>query len=203
MKYRLALGALIASFFASVPALAIVEARLTYSLLASSPDYSKLYTSGSSAPSAAANAGLGADVLVFIPLTGWGFGIRQENLGITVSGNSVEAKSTANRTAAMASYRFINTLLHLGVNFTYGLSHSNSMEITDGNNKLKWEPDSASSYTAGVEAGVGLGLFVLGGEMGYESLKWNKMKDSTGTSTQTPDIDMTGIYTKVYLGFGF
>lgn len=197
--------ALIASLLVSAPAFAIIEARLTYGLLASSPKFDDLYSTAStnSAP-VVANGGLGGDVLVFVPLTGWGFGLRQENLGLDASANKVDLKSSANRTALLVSYRFINTLLHVGTNFSYGISHSNSFEITDGNSSTsyKWSPDSASSYSAGVEVGVGLGTFVLGGELGYESLKWNKMKDSTGTSTNTPDIDMSGTYTKVYLGFG-
>jgi len=80
------------------------------------------------------------------------------------------------------------------------------MDVTDSGNSAfssKWEPDSAASYSAGVDVGVGLIGFVLGGEAGYESLKWNKMKDSTGHVANTPDTDMSGSYMKIYLGFGF
>lgn len=189
------------------PANAIVEIRATYTVLGSSPSFTDLYGGPSgSVPSVVPMNGLGFDALVFIPLTGWGFGLRQENLGLKADSNGVSFDAKANRTAGVATYRFINTLLHVGVVGTYGLSHTSSMDVGDtGNSSFssKWEPDSATSYSAGLDVGVGLIGFVFGGEAGYESLKWNKMKDSTGHVTNTPDTDMSGTYMKLYLGFGF
>lgn len=203
MKFRLGLVVFLASFFAASTSSAIVEARLTYGLLASSPSFEDLRTSTTAVPSAVANAGLGVDALVFVPLTGLGFGVRYENLGFKAGGNGLEYDSKTTRTAAMATYRFINTLLHLGTTFTYGLSHSGSIEVTDGANRLKWEPGSTSSYSLGLDVGVGLAGFVLGGEAGYQSMKWTGMKDGSGTSGSTPDTDMSGTYFKAYFGIGF
>lgn len=180
---------------------AIVEARLTYGGLVSNPDFGKLYSGTTSVPSVAPNYGMGFDGLIFIPLSGLGFGVRYENLGAAASSSGLEFKSTANRTSAVFAYRFINTLIHLGPIFTYGLSHSGGMAVSEGATKYDWQAGSVSSYSAGLEAGVGLGLFILGAEVGYQSLKWSKMEDKNSTSTSTPDIDMSGTYTKVFLGF--
>lgn len=204
MKRLGCLAAALICFGAAAPAMALVEARLTYGLLVSNPNLGSLYTGTSTVPSVAPNYGLGADVLIFPPLMSWGFGLRQENLGLNASGGGLEFKSTATRSSAVLAYRFINTLLHVGTIFTYGLAHSGGVEVTEGGGtlSLKWEPGSVSSYSAGIEAGIGLGLFVLGAEAGYQSMTWNKMKDSTGTSTSRPNTDMSGTYSKIYLGLG-
>lgn len=188
----------------AAPAHALIEARLTYGLLASTKaELADLRTSAVEVPSIVPNYGLGADALVFIPMTGLGLGLRYENLGLKAKDNGLEYKSTATRTAVLASYRLINTFLHLGPIFSYGLSHTNKMDVSDASTgqSFNWKPDSTSSYQIGLEAGVGLLAFVVGGEVGYENMKWKKMKDSSGNSSSTPDIDMSGTYGKVYLGF--
>lgn len=197
-------AALVTTFALAAPAHALVEARLTYGLLVSNPQLGDLYNGATSIPSVAPNYGLGGDVLVFLPLTGWGFGVRQENLGLTASSGGLDFKSTATRTSAVVAYRFIDTILHVGTLFTYGLSHKAGFDVDESstNTHLRWEPGSVSSYSAGLEVGVGLGIFILGAEAGYQSLKWNGMTDSSGGSTNKPDTDMSGSYTKVYFGFG-
>jgi hypothetical protein len=184
---------------------AIFEGRLTYTLLASKPDLGALYTGSTSVPSAAANYGIGGDALFFIPLTGYGAGLRYEDLGATASANGLEFASVAKRTSILLTYRFINTFLHLGPIFSYGISHTNSMKVTDKNNAAlgaNWEPGSTKSYQIGLDVGFGLVGFVVGGELGYQSMMWEKMKDLKGVSTKTPDTDMSGTYAKVYVGIG-
>lgn len=190
------------ALFVSTTAHALVEARLTYGLLMSKPDYAPLYTGALTLPGAAANYGVGVDALAFIPLTGWGFGVRYENMGATASAGGLEFKSTATRTSVLVAYRIIDTIIHLGPIFSYGLSHTNGMKVGDGTLGFDWKPGSSSSYSVGLEAGLGLGLFLLGAEAGYQNMKWNSMKDGTGTSANTPNTDMSGTYAKVFFGFG-
>lgn len=182
---------------------ALVEARVSYGLLAGSPDLTQLTISGApTAPSAASNYGVGADILVILPVIGLGGGLRYENLGFKVSNSGLEYKTTTSRTALVLNYRLINTLMYLGPIFTYGLSHTNNMTVSYNGSSADISPDNSSSYSGGLEAGVKLGGFLLGAEAGYESFKWNKMTDKNSVITSQPDIDMSGAYFKVMLGFG-
>ncbi|MBX2987423.1 MAG: hypothetical protein KF802_05970 [Bdellovibrionaceae bacterium] len=201
MKMTFLLSALLlACMGLGSPAHALVEARLTYTALASGADLTKVYPAGTlEVPSIVPNVGLGGDLLIFVPMTGVGFGLRQENLGFKASKDALNYESTAARTSAVFAYRLINTVLHIGPIFTYGLSHSGKMKVDDGTNKYEWEPGSSSSYSAGIEAGVGLAAFVLGAEAGYQNMKWNKLKDKEGDAA-TPDLDMSGSYMKIFLG---
>lgn len=185
-------------------ALAIVEARVTYGALSSSPDLAKVdVSSGASAiPSAAANYGVGADLLIIVPFLGLGGGLRYENMGFKINSNGFAYKTTTTRTSLLLNYRLIDTLLYLGPIFSYGISHSNNMTASYANNAADMSPDSASSYTAGLEVGAKLGGFILGAEMGYQSFKWDKMTDKNNFITTTPDLDMSGSYFKIALGFG-
>lgn len=190
--------------FATQPASALFEARMTYSLLASKPDLAPLYVGGtSSIPSVSANAGMGGDILFFPPLLDWGFGARVENLGFKVNSGNLEYKSTANRTALLVSYSFIDTLLHVRTLFSYGLSHSGGMKVTEsGVADLNWEPGSVSSYQVGLDVGVGLAGMVIGGEAGYQSMKWTEMADKNNSTANKVNTDMSGTYMKVYVGIG-
>lgn len=204
MKRRFAIWAALAILGISSQALAIFEARFTYGALASSPDLTQIYTGTGTLPSTVPNYGVGGDLLVFIPLTGIGLGVRYENLGITATANGISAKSTATRTAAVLAYRLIDTILHIGPIFTYGISHNSGFSLDDNSAGLhySWAANSTSSYSAGLEANVSLLGFLAGAEVGYESMKWNGMSDSTGTSAKTPNLDMSGSYGKVYVGIG-
>lgn len=191
---------------AAAPAHALFEARLTYTVLASNPDLASLYTGASSdVPSAAANYGMGADVIVFPPLFGgWGFGGRMENLAMTATSGDMEYKSNAQRTSLLVTYRFIDTLLHLGLVGTYGIGHTNSMKVTKTSPAVnsEWEPGSTSSYQLGVDVGAGLAGFVFGGEAGMENMKWKDSADKNNAAASKKDIDMSGTYVKFYVGFG-
>lgn len=205
MKYMIGfLGLFLGTILGLQSAQALVEARVTYGLLASSPDLKSVDVSSGAGtiPSAAANYGIGADALVIIPILGLGAGLRYENLGFKVSSNGFDYKTTTTRTAVLLNYRIINTLIYLGPIFSYGLSHSNNMTASYGANSADLSPDSSTSYTAGLEGGIKLGGLMLGAEAGYQSFKWSKMKDKNNVITTTPDLDMSGTYVKVAFGFG-
>lgn len=194
---------LILCLFGFSAAHALVEARVTYGALASKPDLAAIYNLGTSTvPSVAPNAGIGFDALFIVPIVGIGGGIRYENLGFNARSGSLEYKSQVTRTSLIVNYRLINTLMYLGPIATLGLSHSGGIKWTEGNTATDFTPDSTSSYTVGLEAGVGLLGFLVGAEAGYQNMKWNRMKDSTNTFTGTPNLDMSGTYFKVILGFG-
>lgn len=180
---------------------ALVEARLTYGALGSKPDLTAIYSGATAVPAVAPNVGIGFDALFIVPVIGIGGGIRYENLGFNASSGSLEYKSQATRTSVIVNWRLINTVMYLGPIATVGMSHTNNIKWTEGANSTDFSPDTTSSYSVGLEAGVSLLGFLVGAEAGYQNMKWNKVKDSTGTFAGTPDLDMSGSYMKVILGF--
>jgi hypothetical protein len=181
---------------------ALVEARLTYGALGSKPDLATIYNGTTSVPAVAPNMGVGFDALFIVPIIGIGGGIRYENLGFTASSGGLEYKSQATRTSLLVNWRLIDTIMYLGPIASVGMAHTNSMKWSEGSNRAEFSPGASESLTVGLEGGVGLLGFLVGAEAGYQSMKWKSMKDSTGTFTNTPDLDMSGTYFKVILGFG-
>jgi hypothetical protein len=192
------------SIFCINSAHALVEARLSYGLLGSKPDLASVYNGTTAVPAIVPNLGLGVDAIFVVPIIGLGGGLRYENLGFTASSNGLEYKSQITRTSLIVNFRLINTIMYLGPIATLGLSHSNNIKWTDSNTGLSADlsPDSAGSYSVGLEAGIGLLGFIIGAEAGYQNLKWNSLKDSKGVITSTPDLDMSGTYAKIMFGFG-
>ncbi|MEK6774979.1 MAG: hypothetical protein AABY64_13640 [Bdellovibrionota bacterium] len=197
--------------FSAPSARALFEARLTYGLLGSGPDLTSVYSgTASDVPSIAPNYGLGVDAIFVLPVVGLGFGARYENLGFKISNNGLEYKTSSTRTALVLNYRLINTLIFLGPIATYGISHSNNMKWTTTSAgpsvgsgvSADLTPETSTSYTVGVEAGIKLLSFLVGAEVGYEDFKWKKMTDSRGAVTTNPDLNMSGTYAKVLFGFG-
>jgi|GEM_PF-4649684 len=182
---------------------ALFDIRLTGTLLASKPDLTSVNV-GSNL-SYTPSFGFGGDVLVSPPLFDLGFGVRVESLGTTLSKDSITVKTTNSRTALLVDYRFINTLLLIGIIGSYGISHSGGVKVSDSLTGIEydWQAEKVSSYSLGVEAGVKLLGFILGLEVGTESMKWANLTDKNNVSGASTDLDMSGPYTKVFLGFGF
>lgn len=194
--------AIVTGSLISTPAHAIFEARLTYGLLASSPTLEPLFTGSPTLPTVAPTYGLGADAIVSPPLFPIGFGIRYENMGVDASSNGIEFKANYTRTALLLNYRIVDTLLFLGPIFSYGVSHSGDIKaIQNGSETANFGSTKISSYSAGIEAGVKLIGFHVGAEVGYQDFRWNDAVDKTG-NVATQDINMSGSYAKVLLGFG-
>lgn len=186
----------------SYPAQALIEAKLTYGLLAANPDLTQLYGGTTSTPSVTPTYGLGADLLVKLPLVPVGFGLRYENMGLTASNSGLEFKAEYTRTALLLNYRLIDTVLHLGPIFSYGLSHNTKIKATEnGTTRSDFSSNSVSSYSIGLEVGVQLISFLVGAEVGYQDFRWKNAHDSTGNFSDR-DINMSGTYGKVMIGLG-
>lgn len=197
----LALTIITGSLFAT-PAHAIFEVRLTYGLLASKPDLAPLFTGNPEVPTVAPTYGLGADAIISPPLFPFGFGIRYESMGVDASTSGIEFKANYSRTALLLNYRIIDTLLFLGPIFTYGISHSGDIKALQNDvETASFSSNKISSYSIGLEAGVKLIGFHLGAELGYQDFRWKDSVDSTG-NIANQDINLSGSYAKVLLGFG-
>lgn len=193
---------LITGSLISAPAHALFEARLTYGLLASKPDMAPLFPGQSSYPTLAPTYGLGADVIISPPLFPIGFGMRYENMGVDASSSGLEFKANYTRTALLLNYRLIDTLIFLGPIVSYGLSHSGEIKATvNGTETANFSSTKISSYSVGLEVGVKLIGFHVGAEAGYEDFRWKDAHDSTG-NISNQDINLSGTYLKVLLGFG-
>lgn len=204
MKYLYGVLFLAFGMTISLPAHALFEARLTYGLLGSKPDLAPLFTAApaGSLPSVAPTYGLGADFIVSPPFFPIGVGLRYENMGLDVSSGAYQFKASYTRTAFLLNYRLIDTLMFLGPIFSYGLSHSGELKANqNGVETGKWTSDKISSYSVGLEAGVKLIGFHLGAEAGYEDFRWKDAKNSYNAAS-SQDINMSGTYAKVLLGFG-
>lgn len=187
--------------FHNVASASFVEVKLSYSMLASKPDLEEI-TGSTSAPTAVPSYGLGYDVLVQPPLIPIGIGLRQENLGFSVDSNGIDVTSKLTRTALVINSRFLDTGLYVGPVFTYGISHSASLDTEVSGVESSFEPDSISSYSLGVEVGIHLG-FLIGAEAGYMNVQLKGMEDKNGIITGSSDENMNGTYAKVFVGFAF
>ncbi len=118
-----------------------------------------------------------------------GFGVRYEKLSMDIGNN---AEADLERISALINYRFIDLITYFGLIGTVGISNDFSVEIagvTDDNY------DEKLNYSLGIEGGISLGLIQVGAEIG----KFFGEVEDTGN----PDIDISGIYGKVLVGFGF
>jgi len=137
---------------------ALVTARATYGGLVAKDVLSEACAGTSCATTAPAMIplyGLGADLIVKLPLIPIGFGVRYENLGLSATSGSVEGAAKLTRTSALINYRFIDTIIHFGLIGSYGLSHSGNMSVkSGGTNVVDYSGDNFTTYSAGLELEV-------------------------------------------------
>lgn len=198
---KFSLISLLVLFFAQ-PSMALFEVRAGYGILSSKPDLTGFYTGTSSnVPTAAPNAGLTLDAVVTIPLVGLGAGLRMENMNIKYESDVMTIQNQLTRNALIVNYRLINTLVYLGPIFTYGLSHTNKIKMSSGGSDISnISSDKVSSYSIGLEGGASLLGLMVGAEAGTMTMNY---KDATDSITaKVHDLNMSGNYVKVFLGFG-
>ena len=188
---------------------ALIEGRLSYGSLASGQNLSDVCqgscTSPGNAPGIVPTYGAGLDVIIKLPIIPVGFGVRTEDMKLSVSGAGIDADIKYNRTAVIINYRIIDTIVHFGPIFTYGISHSGNMTLKEGGTtKVDLSPGTVSSYSVGLELLV-KPLIVLpltiGAEAGYMNFKWGQVTNSVDNTQK--DIDLSGTYVKVFLGLDF
>jgi len=201
-RFSLFTATFMATLCISTQAFAIFEAKLTYGLLGSKSFFGDIYANGSAVPSIVPTYGLGADLVVTLPLFPLGFGLRYENQALSASSGNLEFKADYTRTAIIINSRLIDTLLYLGPVFTYGLSHSGEAKATQAAYSTKFTSSKMSSYSIGLEAGAKLVGFNVGAEVGYMTFMWKDASDSTGTISSKKDLDLSGTYAKIMLGIG-
>lgn len=138
----------------SQEAKALVDLRLNYGLLVSNTDLNPLCpTCSGAAPSIVPTYGLGADVVVNLPIPFVpGFGLRYEDMGLTASGNGVDFKEKYTRTSLLVNYHLLDNFVYLGPVVTYGLSHSVSLKAAESGRILVAVRKPASVLVLKVES---------------------------------------------------
>lgn len=182
---------------------ALIDFRVGYGTMISKPDLGKIYTgTDSDIPSAAPSAGLNVDVIATIPIVGLGAGLRYEDFKIDYDSSGFTVENSFKRTSMIVNWRLIDTLLYVGPILTYGMNHTNKIKFTSGAGTLMdISSSSVSSYSVGLEAGAKLIGLRAGAEVGYMNMTY---KDATDSVTAgKADLNMSGNYVKVMVGFGF
>ena len=180
--------------------MALFEVRAGYGILSSKPDFSGFYSGAT--PAATPNEGLTLDAIATVPLVGIGGGLRMENMKISYDNSALGISNQLSRTSLIVNYRIINTLIYLGPIFTYGLSHTNSVKLTSSDVELSnISSNKVSSYSLGVEGGASLLGFMVGAELGKLAMSYKNATDSINP-THVHNLDMSGTYAKIFVGFG-
>ncbi len=193
-------GVLAVIFGFSAPAHAIFELRASFGALASQLNLADAYDVAG-APSMTPAGGAGVEALIMPPLFPIGFGVRFEAYGVNPKNSSAEFDWNTTRMALVINSRFLDSFVFLGPIVTYGLSHSSSIMATvNGTKVADWSGTKLQSYTVGVESGVNLLGFVLGGELGFEDFRWKEAQDQI--SGNVHDFNMSGAYLRLLIGFG-
>jgi hypothetical protein len=192
------------TFLFSASAWSQVEVKMTYTNLTNKIKNSKVYSGSGSIPSADPMTGIGGDLIVILPASGFGLGIRYENLGLNFKGNGIVFDANTSRTAALFSWRWWDSLIYFGPIFSYGISHSGGQIKVTENSSINSDLTSTtqSSYSAGVELGGRFLGFRVGAEAGYLDNQWKNLKGTNGSITHLNSLDMSGSYVKFIIGFG-
>ncbi len=150
---------------------------------------------------------LGVDVIIMPPLFPVGIGLRYEGQANKETSGLNAVTTGLGRLAVIVNKRLIDTVVFLGPIATFGLSSTAAVEIKSVAGTTKWEADSVSTWSVGVEGGANLVGFVVGGELGYQSAIAKDFKYGGSTFTnaagQSLTADFSGTYLKAFLGFGF
>lgn len=184
---------------------ALFTARGTYTGLVSKDAFKDVCAGtacAGNAPEMLPMYGLGADVIVKLPLIPFGFGLRTEKMGIEADSNGLSGEASLSRTAALINYRFIDTIVHFGLIGSYGVDHSASIKVANsGSNIVDYSGGDVKSYSLGLELEVKPLIIIpliVGAETGIMSAKWDNAKDSVSGNTKS--IDLSGTYIKLFLG---
>lgn len=195
---------LLALLLTPMSAFALFEGRLTYGAMGAKDALTEICTGicTGSVPGMVPLYGMGADVLVKLPLIPFGFGVRYEKLSLSGTTSDMTAEAQFNRTAVLVNYRLIDTILHIGPIFSYGINHSGGIKMTQNSNSLMdYTSNTGESMTLGLEVGVKPLIVIplkVGAEAGISQAKLKDATDSFGNTNKT--IDLSGYYMKVFIG---
>ncbi len=188
------LTTLLLALSVSTPAQALIELKGGYSLHTVTP--SELNDTFAAYPKIDGLESISADVTTTVPLIPFGLGIRYETIKKTVTSGANSSKVDWTRTSVLMNKRWIDTLFYIGPIAT--------ISVTD----LTYKTANPITGTVGFEAGAKLMVLRLGGEVGYMYAPMGEIKNSSGTTVvgangSAINVDMSGVYYRATIGFGF
>jgi hypothetical protein len=155
--------------------------------------------------------GLTGDLLVNLPLIPIGFGLRYDSLEdkIALGGTDNVVTQAANIVSVLVNYRLWDTLFFVGPIMSYGVSHSGHMSLKQQGVEQYRGTGKWSSYSVGLEAGLKLGLFQVGAELGQSSISMTGIRNNQSQVWQSPgeqnleEIKRSGLYSRIFVSVGF
>lgn len=161
----------------------------------------------------------GADLMFFPPsetlptLKDWGFGLRFDSISSYMKDardnpkNSLEVAARLFSLAAQKRWLWNNFFLAGDV--SVGVYQPSVVNIqSNGGSWIQYDAKKVRSFSAGLEAGWILDIYVLSAQAGYQYLKLDDLRADDDTHPLTPAgeervADLSGPYVKVVLGLHF
>lgn len=197
LRFLIALSTL----FLLQPAQALINARVGGGLVSTSNTDDMKALAATGMPKLDSQVGLMADAFVDPPGIPIGLGLRYEKMMSEKTVGGDKAKIDFTRTSLLINKRFIETVLNIGAVATVGLANKLDYTTTTSGTEIKYTAETGFTASIGAEAGVTLGFFYLGAELGYLHAPLGDIKPPAGvTVTPTPKADMSGTYAYVLLG---
>lgn len=203
MKFSALALLLTLSFVA--PAHALIELKGGYSLHNVTP--TELNDAFVAYPKIETMESISADVTTSVPGIPFGLGVRYETIKKTVTSGANSSKIDWVRTSVLMNKRWIDTGFYVGPIAT--ISVTNDFKYTtDNGTDVTYKAANPITGTVGFEAGAKLIILRLGGEVGYMYAPMAEIKDPSGTavvgaSGSAINVDMSGVYYRATVGFGF
>lgn len=183
-------------------ALAEVDLRLSYGVMASSFELKKIYTGGGAVPNMAPLQELGADIIYFRPLENWGAGLRYEQRSFRAGSSTMEFSGNLSRASVLGYYRLANSFVYMGPIGSFGLLHTGNLIVKEQNTEISSVSSSKNlSYSLGFEGGLHYPQFSIGAEIGYQTFIMKEVSDSGLAALSSGDLNLSGSYAKILVGF--
>jgi hypothetical protein len=141
-----------------------------------------------------------ADIFVNLPGLPLGFGVRHEWLNLNEGNGGSDLDLKATNLSLLVDWRIIDSS-HFYIGPIVSVGHpSAKVDFKSGNVSLdKHINGNTVSYGGGLEAGVYLGMFLVGAEAGYQNIKFQ----GDNNQGNTAKFDASGFYGKAMVGLSF
>jgi len=104
----------------------------------------------------------------------------------------------------LGNYRIIDTILWAGPIVSIGILHDLNFDFeSDVLPNYKIEGFDALSFSVGAEAGVTLGIFLIGAEAGYLYWNYTNLEGEGGGDPPFSALNLSGPYAKIHIGLDF
>jgi hypothetical protein len=139
-----------------------------------------------------------ADAVFHLPIVPIGVGVRYERSSQKQSGSGSEWDLDINNFSVLADWRILNNVVYLGPLVSMGYPWADLKLKNGGSSDSRRLNSKQISYSAGLEAGLRLGRFIVGAEAGYKSVRFKG-----NASSLDADVNLEGFYGKALVGMTF